>query len=73
MYTDISISPKYQAAAGPAEAKGRAQAGPGPARPLAWTGPAAAWYFEFTLFIFLHLGYVWISFYMCLTYCFIKD
>ena len=35
------MNTKYQAAAGPGQAKGRAAAGPGPARarPLAWPGP----------------------------------
>ena len=51
-----------QAAAGPAQAKGRAMTGPADAWPLAWTGPAAAWYFVFVFYIFVHLGYVCIYF-----------
>ena len=53
IYTKIcDINTKYQAAAGPAQAKGRAWAGPGPARPLAELG---------RLFVFLCIPRIYLE------------
>ena len=62
------INTKYQAAAGPAQARpkpGAARSGAGRARLRAWAGPAAAWYFVFILDI---LDISWIYLYIFLVF-----
>ena len=52
------MNKRYQAVAGPAQPKGRARPGPAHARPLVWARLVGAWFFAFTLCIFVHVVYI---------------